>query len=108
MGSGRDKRKKNKGSKTGIGAIKTAKKTEKNLAKSERREARKAQDEDNDIDSLLAKFKLQDEESNRVVIEEKCDAPSPRVYASCLAQVCLSYHIEQLYIAWWYCCCFVP
>eukprot|EP00890_Picochlorum_soloecismus_P001177 jgi/Picsp_1/205/NSC_00204-R1_protein len=86
MGSGRDKRKKNKGSKPGIGAIKTAKKTEKNLAKGERREVRKAQDEDNDIDSLLAKFKLQDEESNRVIIEEKCDAPSPRVYASCLPQ----------------------
>lgn len=87
MGSGRDKRKKHKGGKPGIGAIKTAKKTEKNLAKGERREARKAQDEDNDIDSLLAKFKLQDEESNRVTIDEKCKAPSPRVYASFVPQV---------------------
>lgn len=82
MGSGRDKRKKQKGSKPGVGAAKTEKKTQKNLAKGERREARKAQSEENDIDALLARFKLQDEENNAVRIVEKCPPPTARVYAS--------------------------
>lgn len=86
MGSGRDKRKKNKGTVPGKGAIKTAKKTEKNAAKSERREARKTVSEENDIDALLAKFKLQDEEINKVTVEE-CEPPSARVYSSVVAMV---------------------
>lgn len=82
MGSGRDKRKKQKGTKPGVGAAKTERKTQKNLAKGERREARKERSEENDIDALLARFKLQDEENNAVRIVEKCPPPTARVYAS--------------------------
>jgi hypothetical protein len=42
MGSGRDKRKKNKGHVAGQGAVKTAGKTEKNEAKQQRRMERQA------------------------------------------------------------------
>lgn len=37
---------------------------------------------EDDIDALLAKFKLQDERHSAVSIKENCAAPSPRVYAS--------------------------
>lgn len=43
MGSGRDKRKKAKGSQTGQGGLKTAKKTEKNDAKAVRRAEKRAE-----------------------------------------------------------------
>lgn len=43
MGSGRDKRKKAKGSQAGQGGIKTAKKTEKNDAKANRRAEKRAE-----------------------------------------------------------------
>ena len=82
MGSGRDKRKKNKGPKPGVGAAKTERKTQKREAKEERREARKVKEEDNDIDALLARFKLEDEANNSVEVLEKCQPPSARVYAS--------------------------
>ena len=82
MGSGRDKRKKNKGPRPGVGAAKTEKKTQKREAKEERREARKEKAEENDIDALLARFKLEDEANNSVKVVEKCQPPSARVYAS--------------------------
>ena len=82
MGSGRDKRKKNKGPRPGVGAAKTEKKTQKREAKEERREARKTKEEDNDIDALLAKFKLDDDANNSVKVLEKSQPPSARVYAS--------------------------
>lgn len=87
MGSGRDKRKKNKGTKPGAGAVKTERKTEKNLAKEQRRRQRKENAEEGDIDALLARFKLQDEENNRVSIEQDCSPPTARVYASVLPLV---------------------
>ena len=37
---------------------------------------------EDDIDSLLAKFKLQDERQGSVEVQEDCPPPSPRVYAS--------------------------
>ena len=37
---------------------------------------------EDDIDALLAKFKLQDERHARVEVVEDCPPPSPRVYAS--------------------------
>jgi hypothetical protein len=37
---------------------------------------------EDDIDSLLAKFKLQDERQGSVQVQEDCPPPSPRVYAS--------------------------
>jgi N-acetylneuraminic acid mutarotase len=82
MGSGRDKRKKNKGPRPGVGALKTERKNQKREEKEGRREAKKAKDEDNDIDALLARFKLEDEENNKVNIVDDCSPPSARVYAS--------------------------
>ncbi|GAB4820430.1 hypothetical protein N2152v2_007476 [Parachlorella kessleri] len=81
MGSGRDKRKKVKGKVPGKGAEKTAKKTEKNSEKSTRRVERKAVGGEDDIDALLAQFKLKDAQVDEVrVLEGK--APTARVYAS--------------------------
>lgn len=37
---------------------------------------------EDDIDALLAAFKLKDERHSRVEVQEGCPAPSPRVYAS--------------------------
>lgn len=82
MGSGRDKRKKNKGPRPGVGAAKTERKTQKREAKEERREARKSQIDENDIDALLARFKIEDDAKNSVTVTENCQAPSARVYAS--------------------------
>ncbi|KAL4432778.1 hypothetical protein ABPG77_008104 [Micractinium sp. CCAP 211/92] len=82
MGSGRDKRKKKTGKKPGGGDAKTERKTEKNEEKKSRRLERAAQGGEDDIDALLAKFKLQDERHSAVSIKENCAAPSPRVYAS--------------------------
>lgn len=82
MGSGRDKRKKNKGPRPGAGAAKTERKTQKREAKEERREAKKTKDEENDIDALLARFKLEDDANNSVAVHENCQPPSARVYAS--------------------------
>lgn len=82
MGSGRDKRKKAKGHTPGLGADKTAKRTDKNAEKESRRLERKAKGGEGDIDALLAKFKLEDEAQSTVRIEENCIAPTPRVYAT--------------------------
>ena len=82
MGSGRDKRKKAKGIVPGQGANKTAKKTEKNEEKQQRRLERQAKGGEDDIDALLAQFKLQDEAAVAVRVEEGCAPPSSRVYAS--------------------------
>ena len=87
MGSGRDKRKKAKGSKPGVGAEKTAKKTEKNADKETRRLERKAAGGEDDIDALLAQFKLEDEAKVTVCVEDNCTPPTPRVYASFLPLV---------------------
>lgn len=133
MGSGRDKRKKNKPTTAGLGAEKTSKKTDKNADKATRRLERKAQvgaslcqpagrrrpcmhwrrpvpsppaahaalyslslplsrpavrfgrntqGGEDDIDALLAAFKLEDDRQAAVVVQEGCPSPSPRVYAS--------------------------
>lgn len=82
MGSGRDKRKKQKGHKPGVGAEKTARKTEKNALKDQRRLEKKAHGGEDDIDALLAQFKIEDESASSVTIEENCNPPSPRVYSS--------------------------
>lgn len=82
MGSGRDKRKKSKGHVPGAGKAKTERKTEKNAEKTLRRRERTAKGGEDDIDALLAQFKLQDEEANRIIVEENCDPPTARVYAS--------------------------
>jgi hypothetical protein len=42
---------------------------------------------EDDIDALLAQFKLQDEASTTVRVEDNCRPPSPRVYASFLPMV---------------------
>lgn len=39
---------------------------------------------EDDIDSLLAAFKLEDDRQATVVVQEDCPSPSPRVYASFL------------------------
>ena len=82
MGSGRDKRKKAKGHVAGVGKLKTERKTEKNAEKALRRQERQTKGGDDDIDALLEQFKLQDEAAKKVVIEEDCDPPTARVYAS--------------------------
>lgn len=46
------------------------------------RTARALQGGEDDIDALLAAFKLKDERHSRVEVQEGCAAPSPRVYAS--------------------------
>lgn len=37
---------------------------------------------EDDIDALLAAFKLKDERHSKVEVQDNCAAPSPRVYAS--------------------------
>ncbi|KAL4853408.1 Kelch domain-containing protein 4 [Chlorella vulgaris] len=66
MGSGRDKRKKVTGKKPGAGAGKTERKTELNESKKGRRQERAAQGGEDDIDALLARFRLQDEKHTSV------------------------------------------
>ncbi|CAD7702273.1 unnamed protein product [Ostreobium quekettii] len=81
MGKGRDKRKKQRGSITaGRGADKTQRKTEKNEGKKQRRSDRRA--EDDDIDAILERLRLDDAAKTRVTVEENCAAPEPRVYAT--------------------------
>lgn len=82
MGSGRDKRKKAKGHTPGRGGEKTDRKTEKNEEKSTRRLAKKAAGGEDDIDALLAQFKLQDERISELYVEDDCPPPGARVYSS--------------------------
>ena len=82
MGSGRDKRKKAKPKAAGAGVAKTERKTEQNANKQERRLERQAQGGEDDLDSLLARFKLDDQQRSAVRVEEDCAPPTPRVYAS--------------------------
>ncbi|KFM23343.1 Kelch domain-containing protein 4 [Auxenochlorella protothecoides] len=82
MGSGRDKRKKAKGGgKPGAGAEKTARKSEQNEGKAVRRLERKTQGGEDDIDALLAKFKLEDAAATAIRVEPGV-RPSPRVYST--------------------------
>jgi hypothetical protein len=85
MGSGRDKRKKSRGSKPGVGHIKTEKKNAKRELKEERRLARKEAGEGDTIDALLAKFKLVDAENGSVEVVEQCSPPTARVFGSAVA-----------------------
>eukprot|EP00884_Botryococcus_braunii_P008682 jgi/Botrbrau1/17815/Bobra.0127s0060.1 len=80
MGSGRDKRKKTKAKVPGAGADKTAKKTELNELKVQRRAMKK--EGDDDLDVLLAQFKLEDKQRTEVTVDEGVPTPSPRVFAS--------------------------
>ena len=107
MGSGRDKRKKAKGSTPGQGTERTAKKTERNAEKAQRRAQRSVevrlllyrrgrfprhrrsckrpagvspQGGEDDLDALLARFKLNDQLQNNVT--EDSAAPSARCFAS--------------------------
>ena len=83
MGKGRDKRRKKKGStNAGLGAVKTQRKTAKNEEKTERRLDRRLERDEEDVDALIAKFKLEDERKTQVVIEDDCDPPSVRVHAT--------------------------
>jgi hypothetical protein len=82
LGACRDKRKKKTGKKPGGGADKTERKTERNEEKKGRRAERAAAGGEDDIDALLARFRLQDELHTRVEVQEDCAAPSPRVYAT--------------------------
>lgn len=83
MGKGRDKRRKQKGSTTaGQGASKTQRKTVKNELKQERRLDRRLQEDEEDIDALLEKFRLEDIRNTQPIIEDDCDPPSVRVHAS--------------------------
>eukprot|EP00192_Tetraselmis_astigmatica_P005231 CAMPEP_0117671142 /NCGR_PEP_ID=MMETSP0804-20121206/13165_1 /TAXON_ID=1074897 /ORGANISM="Tetraselmis astigmatica, Strain CCMP880" /LENGTH=530 /DNA_ID=CAMNT_0005479561 /DNA_START=26 /DNA_END=1618 /DNA_ORIENTATION=+ len=84
MGSGRDKRKKAKGHVPGKGAEKTERKTEKNEKKAQRRVENTAKDED-DIDSLLAQFKMADQQKTKVAVKGDVPPPSARVNASLTA-----------------------
>ena len=111
MGSGRDKRKK-KNKVPGAGAIKTAQHTERNAVKQERRIEKQAQvlrtrdkglresansefatreqvcrvpavqGGEDDLDALLARFKLQDAVSTETQILECSRPPSPRLFAT--------------------------
>lgn len=82
MGSGRDKRKKAKGHVPGKGTEKTDRKTEQNAEKASRRLAAKAAGGEDDIDALLAAFKLEEEQHVTIEIIKDCDPPGPRVYSS--------------------------
>ncbi|RMZ55199.1 hypothetical protein APUTEX25_005477, partial [Auxenochlorella protothecoides] len=77
-----DKRKKAKGGgKPGAGAEKTARKSEQNEGKAVRRLERKTQGGEDDIDALLAKFKLEDAAATAIRVEPGV-RPSPRVYST--------------------------
>lgn len=86
MGSGRDKRKKNK-PKTGgeSGAQKTERKTEKAEAKRERRVEKKAAADGDDIDAILAQLALEERAKTKVTVQQDCGPPSPRCNASLTA-----------------------
>ena len=104
--SGRDKRKK-KNPKPGAGIDKTLRHTERNQDKAERRVKKKAEEclwpdscasgqwvlwthhepfllqgGEDDLDALLAKFQLQDEQQSRVQVVELERPPSPRLFAT--------------------------
>eukprot|EP00854_Cymbomonas_tetramitiformis_P006370 gene6370-7633_t len=79
MGSGRDKRKKSKGTTPGKGAEKTERKTEKAEAKRERRVQKAAEGDEDDIDAILAGIKLQEATKIEVTVKELSEPPSPRV-----------------------------
>ena len=87
MGSGRDKRKKLKPHAPGTGQAKTERKTAAAEAKRVRRAERATADED-DVDALLARIKLEDEAATAVSVEEDCQAPCGRANSSlaCLPQ----------------------
>ncbi|KAK9802848.1 hypothetical protein WJX73_007641 [Symbiochloris irregularis] len=99
MGSGRDKRKKAKGSKTGQGAEKTARKTDKNEGKAARRAQRAAEGGEDDLDALLAKFKLDEAARNTVSVRQSSAPPSARLFASMSA---ISAQEFLLYGGEWY------
>jgi len=84
MGSGRDKRKKAKGQVPGKGAAKTERKTAKNEAKATRRVEKAAKDED-DIDSILANFSLEEKKKKAVSLTQDAEPPSARVNVSLTA-----------------------
>lgn len=81
MGSGRDKRKKLKPHAPGAGQAKTERKTAAAEAKRVRRAERATADED-DVDALLARIKLEDAAATAVTIEEDCPPPSGRANAT--------------------------
>ncbi|KAK9845440.1 hypothetical protein WJX81_006475 [Elliptochloris bilobata] len=82
MGSGRDKRKKQKGKQPGLGASKTEKKTANNATKELRRAEKTAAGGEDDLDALLAQFQLSDKLQKEVQVLSEAPAPSPRVFAS--------------------------
>ncbi|CAL8469827.1 g9369 [Coccomyxa elongata] len=82
MGSGRDKRKKAKGKVPGHGDEKTARKTEINQTKAERRTARKLEGGEDDLDALLKSFELQDKKAKEIIVVSNADPPSPRLFAT--------------------------
>ncbi|EIE25653.1 galactose oxidase [Coccomyxa subellipsoidea C-169] len=82
MGSGRDKRKKAKGKVPGHGDEKTARKTELNQTKAERRTARQIEGGEDDLDALLKQFELNDKKSKEIVVLSNAEPPSPRLFAS--------------------------
>lgn len=88
MGGGRDKRKKLKertaGPLVGKGAIKTERKTERNAAKAERRDAKRAAGHEDDLEAMFAKFELAQKGTKSVTHETDCPPPSGRVNASFL------------------------
>ena len=83
MGGGRDKRKKAKPSAPGAGSAKTERKTALADEKRQRRAERGA-DED-DIEALLARARLEDAASTEVRVEADATPPSARVSASLTA-----------------------
>lgn len=83
MGKGRDKRRKQKGSSAaGQGSSKTQRKTAQKEKKQERRIDRRLQEDEEDIDALLHKFKLEDKSRTEVITNDQSDPPSVRVHAS--------------------------
>eukprot|EP00955_Chlamydomonas_euryale_P065180 359170-Chlamydomonas_euryale.AAC.6 len=91
MGAGRDRRKKAKerkdGPAAGKGAVKTARKTERNADKAERRDARRAAGDEDDLDAMFAQFELAQKGAKQAVVEADCAPPSARVNASFLPHV---------------------
>lgn len=81
MGSGRDKRKKLKPHAPGTGQAKTERKTAAAEAKRTRRADRATADED-DVDALLARIRLEDAAATEVSVEEDCQPPCGRANAS--------------------------
>lgn len=77
MGSGRDKRKKKNPPPPGRGAEKTEKKTEKAQEKRQRRLDRDGED----IDAILERIKLEEQNAVSVTIED--DVPPPTARCNC-------------------------